>query len=245
MPPSPQTLGLTSFSTRALPLHHLERNGDRSQHAVCIYPAVDAVENETDLAIEEEKEWMENRARSKADSRRWSEGQPAARSNGPPGNKRRRFNSNDGDKDDGLRQETDKSKYNYYNKETICVPPSEFNRLVLVQNVAGNVTTSELRQIFGNIGTIEKIYLPAESDSIDGTKRAEVLYEAPKHARTAVKALNHLSLCQQSLKLKLASSDAPNDGSLLPKATLQGAPASSRMRQQHEAAIDSLLEIRR
>ena len=122
------------------------------------------------------------------------------------------------------------------NKETIRVPPSEFNRLVLVDNVAGNVTTSELRQIFGNIGTIEKIYLPVENNQMDGTKRAEILYEKSKHAHTAVKALNHLTLCQQSLKLKLASADSRIDSNFL-KAS------SSTMSKQQETAIDSLLEI--
>ena len=134
----------------------------------------------------------------------------------PPGsNKRRRFNSNDGEEGNTPGTNANGSRYNYYNKETIRVPPSEFNRLVLVDNVAGNVTTSELRQIFGNIGTIEKIYLPVENNQMDGTKRAEILYEKPKHAHTAVKALNHLTLCQQSLKLKLASADSRIDSNFL------------------------------
>ena len=39
----------------------------------CAYMTVDPIENETDLAIEEEKEWVENKARLQAD-RRWSRG---------------------------------------------------------------------------------------------------------------------------------------------------------------------------
>ena len=235
-------LQLTSLSTHTYVFFLLpvtwgyDRNGVKSEHAVSIYPAVDAIENETDLAIEEEKEWVENKARSQAD-RRWSEGQPGRNDAPPPGsNKRRRFNSNDGEEGNTPGTNANSSRYKYYNKETIRVPPSEFNRLVLVENVASNVTTSELRQIFGNIGTIEKIYLPVENNQMDGTKRAEILYEKPKHAHTAVKALNHLTLCQQSLKLKLASADSRIDSNFL-KAS------SSTMSKQQETAIDSLLEI--
>ena len=60
----------------------------------CPYPAVDPIENETDLAIEEEKEWL--KARLQAD-RRWSEGQSGGNHGTPGRNKRRRFNSNDGE----------------------------------------------------------------------------------------------------------------------------------------------------
>ena len=217
-----------------------DRNGAQSEHAVCIYPAVDPIENETDLAIEEEKEWVENRARIQAD-RRWSEGQSGGNHGTPGRNKRRRFNSGDDEAGKNPEQNARNSKYNYYNKETIRVPPSEFNRLVLVENVASNVTTSELRQIFGNIGTIEKLYLPAENNSNDGTKRGEVLFENATHAHTAVKALNHLTLCQQSLKLKLASADSRSDSNS--QKALQGVPSSSTMSQQQKTAIDSLLRI--
>ena len=44
----------SSLSTHMLSLAWgYDRNGAQSEHAVCIYPAVDPIENETDLAIEE------------------------------------------------------------------------------------------------------------------------------------------------------------------------------------------------
>merc|ERR1712167_355643 len=68
----------------------------------------------------------------------------------------------------------------------------------------------ELRQIFGSGGlNIEKIYLPtsASNEVASDCKRAEILYQTSKYAKMAVKILNNLTVCNKTLRLKLASSD--------------------------------------
>ena len=178
-------------------------NGIKSTHKICIQAAVDPIENKSDLAVEEEKEWLQQKSRYSNDTK-----------------SRRRFNSDDEmdrnetnnesyNNNDGRNTRT----YNYYNKDEIVVPPSEFSRLLLIDNVADNVTSSELRQIFSNVGAIEKIFVPTTSDSNRGKnqKRAEILYQNEKSAKSAVKVLNNLQLCQQKLSLKLASSDNINN----------------------------------
>jgi hypothetical protein len=179
-------------------------NGIKSTHKICIQAAVDPMENKNDLAVEEEKEWLQQKSRYINDTR-----------------SRRRFNSDDDmDRDAGNKESYNNNNgrnartYNYYNKDEIVVPPSEYSRLVLIDNVADNVTSSELRQIFSNVGTIEKIFVPettTNSNRGNNRKRAEILYQDEKSAKSAVKVLNNLQLCQNKLSLKLASSDNNNN----------------------------------
>ena len=154
------------------------------------------MDNQSDLAMEEEKEWFKNKIAYDENIKT-----------------RRRFHSKDGEEEEEEEKDGDDkydgdNNYNYYNKDAINVPPSEFNRLVLVYNVANNVTTLELRKIFSNIGPIEKIFVPtASSNDYNDTNRAEILYQTSKHAKIAVKVLNNLTLCDNELKLTLANSD--------------------------------------
>ena len=66
-------------------------NGIKSTHKICIQAAVDPIENKSDLAVEEEKEWLQQKSRYSNNTK-----------------SRRRFNSDD----EMDRNETNNESYN-------------------------------------------------------------------------------------------------------------------------------------